>query len=137
MSSAPLETWLSAYLRTHGGMAGTVHLRDGQELVMGAAVNIPPQVVQVTQRIPYGKGMAGLAFARDRPVQTCNLQEDASGDVRPGARAVNAHAAVALPVHDAAGQVRAVVGIAFMHERELGEDELARLASTAEALPQA
>ena len=102
---------------------------------MAAAVNIPPKVVEVTQRIPHGKGMAGLALSRDEPVQTCNLKADESGDVRPGAKAVNANAAVALPVHNAQGQVRAVVGIAFMGEREIPTDELQRLTAAAEALP--
>ena len=60
--------------------------------------------------------MAGLALERNRPVSVCNIQTDRSGDVRPGARAVNAQAAAALPIHDPAGDVRAVVGIAFMRD---------------------
>lgn len=104
-------------------------------LRMLAAVNLPPKVVEATQQIPFGKGMAGLAFERDKPVQTCNLQDDTSGDVRPGAKAVNASAAVALPIHDAAGQIRAVVGIAFAGEREIQADELAVLSQAAEAFP--
>ena len=129
------ETWLQNFLRDHGGVAGTVHVRQGDDLVMTAAMNIPPKVVEVTRHIPNGKGMAGLALLRDQPVQTCNLKDDNSGDVRPGAKAVNANAAVALPVHDGGGQVRAVVGIAFMGEREIPAEELARLSKAAEALP--
>src|SRR5690606_40586038 len=64
---------------------------------------------------------------------SCNLQTDATGDVRPGARAVDARAAVAIPVRDAHGQLRAVVGIAFLGERELTPSELARLEMTAAA----
>ena len=41
-----------------------------------------------------------------------------SGAVKPGAKAVGAGAAVAFPVHDAAGKVRAVVGIAWQEERD-------------------
>lgn len=129
------EAWLKEFLQKHGGVAGTVHMREVDDLVMSASVNIPPKVVEITQRIPYGKGMAGLAFSRDQPVQTCNLKDDSSGDVRPGAKAVNANAAVALPVHDAQGQVRAVVGIAFMGEREIPAEELQRLGAAAEKLP--
>lgn len=102
-------------------------------MVMAASVNIPPKVVEVTREIPYGKGMAGLAWQRNEPVQTCNLKDDDSGDVRPGAKAVNAHAAVAIPVHDTHGKVRAVVGIAFMGEREIGAEELAALSTAAAA----
>lgn len=135
MSTFDPNAWLSSFLASHGGVAGTVHVREGQLLRMHAAVNIPPKVVEATQVIPFGKGMAGLALERDQPVQTCNLKDDASGDVRPGAKAVNANAAVALPIHDASGAVRAVVGIAFVGEREIGAEELANLSAAAEAFP--
>ena len=79
--------------------------------------------------------MAGLAWARGEPVQTCNLKTDSSGDVRPGARAVDAQAAVALPVRAKSGEIRAVVGIAFAYEREFHNDELSILAEEASTLP--
>lgn len=135
MTSSTTQSWLMAYLQDHGGVAGTVHVREGEELVLLASVNIPPKVIEVTRRIPRGKGMAGLAFSRQQPVQTCNLKDDASGDVRPGAKAVDANAAVAIPVKDADGHVRAVVGIAFMGEREIPPDELERLTTAASAWP--
>lgn len=135
-SSSSLSAWLQGFIAEHGGVAGTVHLhREEGLLELAAAHNIPPPVQQVTAMIPRGKGMAGLALERDRPVTTCNLQTDSSGDVRPGARAVGAQAAVALPVHDAAGRVRAVVGIAFLGERDISEHELDALARAASGLP--
>ncbi|XYH98744.1 GAF domain-containing protein [Sorangium sp. So ce1128] len=130
-----LEPWLRSFIAESGGIAGTVHLVEGDALALAAAVNIPEKVQEVTRKVPRGKGMAGLAWERGQPVQTCNLQTDSSGDVRPGARAVAAQAAVALPVRDASAGVRAVVGIAFAGERELGQEELARLAEGAGALP--
>jgi hypothetical protein len=42
--------------------------------------------------------MAGLALERGESIQTFNLQEDRSGAVQPGAKAVNAQAAIAMPV---------------------------------------
>jgi hypothetical protein len=48
---------------------------------------------------------------------------------------VNANAAVAIPIHDGAGEIRGVVGIAYMGERDMDESELARLTGEAEALP--
>jgi L-methionine (R)-S-oxide reductase len=113
-----------------------VHVRSGaDDLALSAAVNIPPPVREIVARVPRGKGMAGLAFAQNTPISTCNIKTDSSGQVRPGARAVNAQAGVALPVHDPGGQVRAVVGIAFQEERELTEAELADLAQQAQTLP--
>jgi hypothetical protein len=133
--SEELSRWLQRFVQQGGGVAGTVHRRAGDALVLVAAFNIPPKVQEITATIPRGKGMAGLALERDQPVQTCNLQTDASGDVKPGARAVNAQAAVAIPVHDEHGDVRAVVGIAFKEEGELGEERIAELARAATKLP--
>jgi L-methionine (R)-S-oxide reductase len=130
-----LELWLKQYIADNGGVAGTVHVRQGEDLQLGATINIPPPVVQKVQTVPNGKGMAGLALMRDAPVQTCNLKDDTTGDVRPGAKAVNANAAAAIPIHDSAGSVRGVVGIAFMQEREIGVDEMDRLKTQAEKAP--
>ncbi len=127
--------WLREFLSAHQAVAGTVHLRIDDELELVAAVNIPDKVVEVVRRVPRGKGMAGLALARNAPVSTCNLQTDCSGDVRPGARAVDAQAAVALPVRDPRGEVRATVGLAFSEYRELEEEELDRLGKAAQGLP--
>jgi hypothetical protein len=133
--SPTLETWLKTFLGAHGGAAGTVHEREGDNLLLRAAVNIPPPVVRVTETIPKGKGMAGLAWERNRSVATCNIKTDESGDVRPGAKAVDAQAALAIPVRGADGEVRAVVGIAFMGERDFPETELAEFERLAAALP--
>lgn len=91
-------------------------------------------MVEKTRQIPKGKGMAGLAWERERVVSTCNLKTDQSGDVRPGAKAVEAGAALAIPVRGPAG-VRAVVGIAFAGERELSTEEQAEFERAAQALP--
>lgn len=138
--TAALQTWLEAFIGKHGGVAGTVHLLSQQStepaLELAASLRIPEPVLAATRLIPKGKGMAGLAWERAQPVQTCNLKTDASGDVRPGAKAVNAQAAVALPVNDANATLRAVVGIAFLGEREFTNDELATLQNDANTLPQ-
>jgi L-methionine (R)-S-oxide reductase len=135
MPGNDMERWLEGFVNDNGGVSGTLHLlRDGV-LVLQAAVNIPPPVVAIVQQIPKGKGMAGLAWERDAAVDTCNLKTDSSGDVRPGARAVNAQAAVAIPIHDPSGAVRGVAGIAYRGERELPAAELAGLTRQAEAAP--
>jgi L-methionine (R)-S-oxide reductase len=128
--------WLRAFLREHGGVAGTVHRAIADDmLALDAAVNIPEPVQRATERVPRGKGMAGLAMADNRSVSTCNLKDDRSGQVRPGAKAVDATAAVAIPVRDASGLVRAVVGIAWAGEHALGHGELLALEESASALP--
>jgi L-methionine (R)-S-oxide reductase len=132
---SPYQSWLESFATAQGGLAGTVHLRQGQELELVAMLNIPPPVVNAVRRIPNSKGMAGLAFTSKAPVQTCNLQTDDSGRIEPGARAVDARASVALPVLDAAGEVRAVVGIAFPHEGELSAELTRAMMEAAAALP--
>ena len=124
MQPASPQDWLERFLKEHGGIAGSVHLLSDDELVMRASVNLPPPVVRATERIPKGKGMAGLAWERNSCVATCNLKTDTSGDVRPGAKAVDATAALAIPVRDTQGVVNGVVGIAFAGERDFGEPEL-------------
>ncbi|PWI15324.1 hypothetical protein DI272_14975 [Streptomyces sp. Act143] len=129
------NVWLRDLLDRHEAVAGTVHVVRDDLLHITAAHNIPPKVQEITARIPLGKGMAGLAWEQDRPIQTCNLKEDDSGTVKPGARAVDGKAAVALPVRGAHGTVRAVVGLAWLDERDLSEGELAKLDAEAGSLP--
>lgn len=127
--------WLVRFVERHGGVSGTIHLLEGEVLTLSAALNIPPHVRELVARIPRGKGMAGLAWERDEPVVTCNLKEDTSGNVRPGAKAVNAGSGVALPVRDSGHKIRAIVGIAYKDPRELSQAEIHTLVSEAATLP--
>jgi L-methionine (R)-S-oxide reductase len=134
-TSDELQAWLQSFLAKYNGAAGTIHLFENGGLRLAAAINIPPEVQQAVASVPNGKGMAGLALERKTPVQTCNLKQDNSGEVKPGAKAVNARAAVALPVLDDAAGVRAVIGIAFPHEHEFSPAELADLTAAASTVP--
>jgi L-methionine (R)-S-oxide reductase len=129
-----MQTQLQNFIGAHGAAAGTVHVLESERLCLRAAHNIPEKVQQITAEIPKGKGMAGLAWERRIPVSTCNLQTDQTGDVRPGAKAVGAQAAVAIPLFiDDTDQAPlwGVVGIAFMDERDITDDELEQLAADA------
>jgi L-methionine (R)-S-oxide reductase len=125
---------LTEFIARNAGVAGSVHLRRGEQLVLAASHNLPASVREATAVVPSGKGMAGLAMQHGEPIQTCNLRTDSTGNVQPGARAVGASAAVALPVRSADRDVRAVVGIAFGEEREISEAEIARLQAESAAL---
>jgi hypothetical protein len=129
------QTFLERFLGEHGGIAGTVHRVGADDtLELCAAVGIPQPVVALVERVPRGKGMAGLAYERNEPISTCNIQTDNTGQVRPGAKMVGAQAGVALPVRDSGGSVRAVVGIAYREERTLLESELTALQLSASKL---
>ena len=132
-----LQAWLQIFVSEQGGIAGTIHTIDAsrESLDLRAAYNIPPKVQEITRVIPKGKGMAGLALSRHEPVFTCDLADDTNKDVRPGARAVNGKAAIAIPVDDASGAVRVVVGIAYPDVREFEPDTLVALKAAASQVP--
>jgi L-methionine (R)-S-oxide reductase len=130
------QQWLESLVAKLGGVAGTVHVQRGEDLYLTAAHNIPPNVIAIVSCVPHGKGMAGVAQVKKEPVQTCNLQTDETGNIKLGAKAVDAQKAVALPVLDQTGAVRAVVGIAWSQEGEIGPDEEQTMMNLAAALPQ-
>ncbi len=129
------QTWLSEFIEKHGGVAGSVHIVTDGILRLQGHLRLPPPVVARVQRVPRGKGMAGLAWLRDDAVQTCDLQNPEGDAVQPGARAVQAGAAVAMPLHGPDGAVRGVVGIAFATTGDLGGERVARLRAAAESCP--
>jgi L-methionine (R)-S-oxide reductase len=129
------QQWLEAFVGSQGGLAGTLHRAHGSDLHLTAALNIPPPVLAAVQVVARGKGMAGLAQVQGRPVQTCNLQDDDSGRIRPMAKLVGGQAAIALPIKTPVGDVRAVVGITFAFAGEIGADVERTLAAAAASLP--
>src|SRR3954453_11364297 len=133
-SKREIDSWLETFLAQQGATSGTIHLARDGGLRLAAAVNIPLPVQQAVAWVPYGKGMAGLALERHEPILTCNLKEDQTGNVKPGAKAVDARAAVAIPVDDEAGNVRAVVGIGFLEERDFSSGDLQQLQRSASTL---
>lgn len=129
-----VAAWLRRFLDRHGGTSGTVHLVDdgGATMRLAASVNIPDKVLELTAVIPKGRGMGGLAWERGRPVATCDLKTDSTGDIRVGARAVDAHAAIAFPL---GAPVRAVVGIAWKDRAELDDAQTAAVTADVADFP--
>jgi hypothetical protein len=128
------DEWLVNYLQSVGAVAGSIHLVEGNGLRLAGAVNLPEKVQQVVEWVPSGKGMAGQALMRGEPVSTCNLKDDSSGAVRPGAKAVDAQAAVAMPVRNSANEIVAILGFALADQREFTPDDLANFAAKASSL---
>jgi L-methionine (R)-S-oxide reductase len=102
---------------------GTIHLlgTDGQ-LHLLAQRGLPPPVLDKVQVIPIGKGMAGIAAQRREPVQVCNLQSDASGVVRPGAKLTQMEGSLAAPMLDGE-RLCGVFGIAKPIAHEFSSDD--------------
>lgn len=135
-ASAPDQAALEAALAHFAAESGTVHRVGGDgHLHLTAIVGLyPPPVMDAIRRIPVGKGLAGLAAQRREPVTVCNLQEDASGQTRPGARATGMEGAITVPCIDAAGTLRAVLGIANRSARTFTPDEVNGLLARATAI---
>jgi L-methionine (R)-S-oxide reductase len=118
-----------------GAETGTLHLleEDGLLHLKALAGEFPPSVLAVMQKIPVGKGMAGLAVERALPVDACNIQTDGSGDVRPGAKATGMEGAIVVPIFDGE-RVVGVLGIANRSERTFSQEEKDALIAAGSAL---
>jgi GAF domain-containing protein len=118
--------------------SGTIHLleSDGLLHLKAASAGIPAFVLETVRTVPIGKGMAGLAVERKQPVNSCNIQTDSTGDVRPGARATGLQGSVVVPIlrgDDAVG----ALGIANRSERTFTGEEEALLLQVGRLLAQA
>jgi L-methionine (R)-S-oxide reductase len=130
-----LSEALACVVRGFGADTGTLHLLGDDGLLHLKASNghFPPPVLAVIQKIPIGKGMAGLAVERAQPVDACNIQTDTSGDVRPGAKATGMEGAIVVPVFDGE-RVIGALGIANRGERTFSDEEKAVLIAAGRAL---
>lgn len=83
-----------------GCTTGTLHfLEPGTDLLqLKAQKGIPDFLLPKVSTIPIGKGMAGIAAERRRPVEMCNLQTDDSGVARPAAKETKMEGSIAAPM---------------------------------------
>ena len=129
-----MQQQLEEIIRQFEADTGSIHMVENGVLVLKAHVGLPPQVVQIVSLVPIGKGMAGLAAQRNEPVSSCNIQTDATGDVRPGAKATGVNGAIVVPIRDANGGVRGTLGIGVHRDYEYTDDETSRLLQLAAQL---
>ena len=117
---------------------GTIHLleSDGVLHLKAASSGIPEPVLRAVELVPIGKGMAGLAVLRKEPVSVCNLQSDASGNARPGARATGMEGAIVVPVLSGDRAVGAL-GIANRAPRTFTPEETSLLTDVGRAIASA
>jgi L-methionine (R)-S-oxide reductase len=131
-----VQSELEDIVRRFDADTGSIHVLEGGILVLKAQVGLPPHVAEIVKLVPIGKGMAGLAFERNEPVSTCNIQTDQSGDVKSGARATGVNGAIVVPIRDSEGQARGALGIGVHREYEYSPEETNRLlAEGARLLP--
>ena len=107
-----------------GAETGTIHslAPDGLLHLQAQSGNIPAELLPLIQKIPVGKGIAGLAVERKAPVELCNLQTDNSGAARPGARQTGVKGSICVPIMAGEHAVGAL-GIGTAEERQFRDDE--------------
>ncbi len=127
-TDAHYQAILDQVLNHFACTAGTIHSLGpkSQMLHLRAHRNIPDELLPRIQKIPVGKGMAGLAAERRQPVQVCNLQTDESGAARPAAKETGMEGCIAVPIV-AGDQVVGVLGIAKPTAYEFSETEITLL----------
>ncbi len=130
-----LDQSLSLILGHFHAQLGTIHTLepDGLLHLRAYSPGIPEPVLAATRIIPIGKGMAGLAVERRAPINVCNLQQDKSGDVRPGAQATGATGSLCVPMLEGEKAVGAL-GIASLGERTFTDAEVSELLDIGKAL---
>ncbi|MFO1152636.1 MAG: GAF domain-containing protein [Rhodospirillales bacterium] len=140
-----------SYARALDAVAGafaaptaTLHVIDAAsdplrpDLIAVADRGLPEAVRVHTRRIPYGRGMAGICAERRQPVTVCNLQTDASGVVRPGARETGVAGAIVVPLFAPSNdRLIGTLGIGKTGEHTYTEGEQQLLAACGAVLAEA
>ena len=113
---------------------GTLHFLDSNSLLqLQSHVGIPEFLIPKLTTIPIGKGMAGIAAQRKKPVEMCNLQTDDSGVARPSAKDTKVEGSLAAPLmyeEKLYGTIRIAKPIPY----DFTEDEMNLLMQIGEAI---
>ena len=133
---ATLKQVLELTLAHFDCTTGTIHGLDHKSglLILLAQLGIPEVIMDKVSRIPIGKGMAGIAAERKQPVQVCNLQTDASGVAKPGAKETRMEGSVAVPMLVDKTILRGVLGVAKPVAYEFTPVELESLSQIGELI---
>jgi signal transduction protein with GAF and PtsI domain len=130
-----LEKILRDTLAKFNSETGTIHRLDAQTqlLQLVAQVGLPPQMLDIVKTIPVGKGIAGETAAKNVPVTICNLQTDASGVAKPGAKQTGVGGALCVPIR-AGEKMIGTFGIGTRREHEYSAIEINSLQEIANSL---
>jgi signal transduction protein with GAF and PtsI domain len=135
-AASGLQSALDTIAREFEARTATLHVADTRErkLHMVAQRGIPDHIAAITREIPFGKGMAGLCAERMAPVEVCNVQTDASGQSRPGAKETGVAGAIVIPVLDGRGGLVGTLGVGKAAEHEYSAAEQKTLTDCAARL---
>ncbi len=138
MPSIDWQNILTTVVTSFDCTTGTLHFLDPKTelLQIQAYVGIPDFLLPKLSTIPIGKGMAGIAAERKKPVEMCNLQTDDSGVARPAAKETKVEGSVAAPLmlNDT---LYGVIGIGKRVPYDFTEKETEALMAIGEAISKA
>ena len=129
-----MQAQLEEIIRQFQADTGSIHLLEDGILKLKAQVGLPPHIAEIVALVPIGKGMAGLAFERNEPVSSCNIQSDDSGNVKAGARDTGVNGAIVVPIRNQSGEAQGALGIGVHHAYDYTDEETARLLAIAATL---
>lgn len=126
--SQPAKDWqqvLMDVISAFNCTTGTIHFLDQNTnlLKLEAHQGIPDFLLPKMSEIPIGKGMAGIAAERRKPVEMCNLQIDKSGVARPAAKDTKVEGSIAAPLL-LNGNLYGTIGIAKPVPYDFTEEEV-------------
>src|SRR5258706_213147 len=127
-----LEQILHVVLQNFHSETGTIDRSDSENhlLYLAAQVGLRPQMLEVVNTIPVGKGIAGQVIASGKPVTLCNLQTNTGGVARPGARQSGVGGALCVPLRDGY-KMAGTLGIGTHREHEYTPEETRELEEVA------
>lgn len=114
---------------------GTLHFLEPNTsiLKLKAQKGIPDFLLPKVSEIPIGKGMAGIAAERQKPVEMCNLQTDSSGVARPAAKETKVEGSLAAPMM-LDGKLFGTLGVAKPVPYDFTKQELEDIMKIGEAI---
>jgi putative methionine-R-sulfoxide reductase with GAF domain len=112
-------------------VTGTLHKTEHSSdlLLLVSYAGVPEFLIETISKIPFGKGIAGVAAETKQPVELCNLQQDLGGVAKEGARKTGVSGSLAVPILSEDGnRVLGTLGVGKVEPYDFSEAEKARLA---------
>jgi len=123
------EAKLKEVMEEFGCQTGTLHRAEGEWLFLVSHAGVPDFLIEKISKIPFGKGIAGVAAETRGPVELCNLQQDLGGVAKEDARKTGVSGSLAVPILSEDGEtVSGTLGIGKVEPYEFSEREKNRLA---------
>jgi len=123
-----VEEKLQETMLEFGCQTGTLHRAEGQLLFLVCQLGVPEMLIDKIAKIPFGKGIAGVAAESKDAVELCNLQQDLGGVAKEDARKTGVSGSLAVPILSADGDiVLGTLGIGKHVPYVFSDDEKARL----------